>query len=471
MSDQLDGAAQEWYRKAAEAMNRQNWDYAIECLGNATKMKPDVVLYRQTKHGCIRKKYDDNETGARMAGVKLMGIKTKIKKARSKQDWKALDELAEEGLLVNPWDAQLNADLGEAAMQRECGEIAQYALSMAVKYDEKNIAYNKALGQVLRDRGEYKAARRCYERVYKLDPTDGEARSMMSQMDAEATMDRGGYEKAENTQDVKAEVRVNAYEEDRQARRGGKKAADAPGESAELDLQHAIRKEPDNVHNYLKLAELYKEERKLPQAIAQFEKAIEVGGEDVNITELREDVELDIMRQKLAEAAERAHKNKENERLQEKAVALKQQLQDREIEVLAPRVARHPENMRLKYELAERYRKRRELSKAIPLYQQAASDSRLKEEALVWLGECFLKDNKIDLGRRQFERALETLTHHERPDSFLRAHYWLGRVYEKASKVEQAETHYSEILAVDYDYKDVLKRLEGLQTGDGGFDD
>ena len=57
MSDPLAKAAAEWFQKGTEAMGRENWDFAVECFGSAVKMKPDVVLYRQTKHGCSRKRY------------------------------------------------------------------------------------------------------------------------------------------------------------------------------------------------------------------------------------------------------------------------------------------------------------------------------------------------------------------------------------------------------------------------------
>ena len=54
----------------------------------------------------------------------------------------------------------------------------------------------------------------------------------------------------------------------------------------------------------------------------------------------------------------------------------------------------------------------------------------------------------------------------DKPELYKTAHYWLGRLYEKAGKNEKAENHYTEILAADYEYKDVLKRLEELQGGE-----
>ena len=449
-------------------MGRQEWEFAVECFSNAIKMKPDVVLFRQTKHLCCRKQYDGNGTGAKMAGMKLMGVRGKIKKARGKKDWATLDQHAEDGLSVNPWDGQLFADLGEASAERGHGEIAAYAWQKAVESDKANAAFNRGLGHILHERGEYKEARNCFKRIYEADPTDGEARSMMGRIDADSVMDRGGYDKAGSTQDVKAEKPTNAYEADRQARRGGKGKNEsvAPGESEEMDMRAAIRKDPENINHYMKLAHFLRTDHQLPQAIEILEKALELSKNDASIREEKEDVELEIMRERYGEAAERARKNPEKERLKEKSDTLKDELMTREVEVLASRIERHPNDMKMRFELADRYRKTKQYPKAIPLFQQASADSRMKEDSLVMLGECFVRARKADLGRRQFIKALETLNAKDKPDFFKLAHYWLGILYEKADKHEEAENHYTEILSVDYDYRDVLKRLEEIQGGD-----
>ena len=468
MSDPLATAAQEWFKKGNEAMGRQNWDFAVECFSNAVKMKPDALLFRQTRHLSCRKLHGDNGTGAKMAGMKLMGVRGKIKKARGKKDWATLDQQAEEGLAVNPWDGQLFADLGEACAEQDRGEIAAYAYRKAVESDKTNIAFNRGLGHVLHERGEYKDARNCFKRIYEADPTDGDARSMMGRIDADSVMDRGGYEKAGSTQDVKVEKPTNAYEEDRQARRGGKGRNEsvAPGESEEMDMRAAIRKDPENVNHYMKLANFLRTDRQLPQAVEQLDKALELSKNDTSILEEKEDVELEIMRERSGEAAERARKNPDKERLKEKSDGLKTELMTREVEVLASRIDRHPNDMKMRFELADRYRKIKQYPKAIPLFQQASADTRLKEDALVMLGECFVRAGKADLGRRQFIKALETLSAKDKPDFFKQAHYWLGRLYEKAGKNEESENHYTEILSVDYDFRDVLKRLEEIQGGD-----
>lgn len=473
--DPMQKAAQEWFRKGTEALQKENYPYAVECFGTAVKMQPDNVVYRQTRHGSIEKMYGENGTGARMASVRTVGIRGRIKKARLKKDWVAVDQAAEEGLYFNPWDAQMYADAGEAAVQRKAIDVAKYTWSKAVKYDLANMAYNRSLGLVLQECNEYKAARDCFRRIYEADPTNAEARRMMSELDAESVMHRGGYDVADTTRDVaeQHEAPVNAYEQDRKARKGQQPTADAPGESDEADLKHAIRKEPDNLNHYLRLAEYYQDQRQFPQSLEMYEQVLEKSPNNTDVLEFKEDVELEILREKLADQSELFRKNPDKKRLKEKIVDLRKQLIKREIEVLEPRIERHPQDMRMRYDLAERFRKTKQHAKAIPLYQQASADSRLKEDALVWLGECFVRDNKLELGKRQFEKAVDSLNAADKPDAYKLAHYWLGRIFEKAGRNDDADHHYTEILSVDYSYRDVQERLEKLQGGDDAlkFDD
>jgi tetratricopeptide (TPR) repeat protein len=99
---------------------------------------------------------------------------------------------------------------------------------------------------------------------------------------------------------------------------------------------------------------------------------------------------------------------------------------------------------------------------AIKLFQQCMTDSRLESDCLVLMGECFLKENKMPLAKRQFEKALPNLNANEKKEQFLTAHYALGRIAEKNGDRDAAENHYNEILAVDYGYMDVAKRLDNL---------
>lgn len=105
---------------------------------------------------------------------------------------------------------------------------------------------------------------------------------------------------------------------------------------------------------------------------------------------------------------------------------------------------------------------------AIKLFQQCVVDTRLETDSLVLLGECFLKENKLPLAKRQFEKALPNLNPQEKKEQFKTAHYALGRIAEKNGDRDSAENHYNEILGVDYGYMDVAKRLDNLGSLEPG---
>jgi tetratricopeptide (TPR) repeat protein len=121
--------------------------------------------------------------------------------------------------------------------------------------------------------------------------------------------------------------------------------------------------------------------------------------------------------------------------------------------------------MRIKFQLGECFMRTKQYALAIPLYQQASQDNRIETKSLAKLGFCFMQEKKYPLAKRQFEKAAPKLNANDHPDLFKDVYYWLGRLCEAGSDKESAENYYSEVLAVDYGYKDTLKRLEDLQSG------
>lgn len=390
-----------------------------------------------------------------------------IQKNKLTKNWSAVDQEAEGGLKINPWDGQLNADMGEACLNLGFLECAQLGFEKAAETDPNNKDFLRNLAHILEKRGDYQRAIGIWERVKKLDPNDGEARQKITGLGFEKTIRDTGLEEADTTKDVRPQ---NAYDLDRpKAGVGVPETVEGPGVSVEADLQRAIRKEPNNHNHYLKLADYYRREGRLEESAEHFEKALQISG-DMNIRELLEDVQIDMLRQNLAAATEAAHKNPEDETTKKNVAALTREVWQREVEVFSARVERYPRDNKLKFELSKRWMRAKKYSQAIPLLQQASADSRIEAEALVLLGECFIGEKQKPIALRQFDKALPKLSVHDQPDQFKTAHYYAGRICEELGKTEEAEAHYQEILAIDYSYRDVLKRLEKLQGG-GGTDE
>jgi tetratricopeptide (TPR) repeat protein len=449
--------AGECYRKGNEALEKGNWDYALDMYANCTLLVPDNLTYRQCARGAAYKKYGDNKTGAgALAKSRLIGIRSKVKKAKSKEQWDEVDKLVEQGLKINPWDAQLNADLGEAARAREFLDIAKFAFTCARNSEPKNKVYNRQLAEVLEEKSEFIEAGKVWEHICRLDPNDGQARSKATQAAFEDVRTKGGYEEARSTSDV-------AVQRARLQPKPGE--ADAPGMSVEKDLLHAIRKEPERVENYLKLAGHYRANKQLDEAEQTLRKALQASGGDPNISEQIEDIELEQMRRNLALAREKAAADPDEPVYQNKVQGLATELLKRELHVFSNRVERYPNNMGLKLELADRLMRVKKWPEAIPLLQKAAQHTKLKGRSLFMQGKCFMHVNQLPMAKGVFSRALPEMDFASDPKTFIEAHYLMARVCEELGDTAAAEKHYGEVLVVEYDYKDALQRLEALQAG------
>lgn len=453
------------FQKASQAMGKENWDYAIEMLGQCAQLVPDNLFYRQNLRGCEERKYKGNGTGAPMANMRLMGIRSKIKKARSAKNWKEMDQAAEEGLALNPWDGQLNADLGEAAGHLGYDDVSVYSYQRAVKAEPKNKEFLKGLAEALARKKDFIGAANCWRKIYELDPLDGHARSMIQAMDSQAIIHKGGFEEAETTREVAKGYEASVMGSAREAVVG-------PGESVEADLQRLIRKDPANKDNYQKLADYYRREGRLEEAFEWYTKAHQVSGDRV-VLEQAEDVRLEILRKNLELAREAVKRNPQDENARQGAAELSNELLEQEIEIYSRRVEQYPKDLRLKFELAQRYWRKGQLPQAIKLLQQSSGDVRIEGPVLLLLGKCFIKQKQNALAKRQFEKAVDKFTAADHPDEFKECHYLLGRLAEEEKDLDAAETHYTEVLAVDYDYKDTHQRLEKIQAerGKGGLSD
>ena len=101
------------------------------------------------------------------------------------------------------------------------------------------------------------------------------------------------------------------------------------------------------------------------------------------------------------------------------------------------------------------------LDEAIPALQTARMDPKNKARCDMYLGRAFFK-------KALYEQALdilgEALKSHEIADDEVGKEllYWRARSEEAAGKTAVARNSYGQMLRMDYNYRDVLARLENL---------
>ena len=447
--------AAECFRKANDAFNRKNFDYAADMYAKCAMLSPANLTYRVALRGSQQKKHGDNGTGAgSLSKMKIGGLRKAAKKARAKEDFTAASVELEKALDLNPWDVPTNHELSQLAMQAEWEEVGEFAMKMAWQGDKKNEELSVAFADVLAERRKFQDAAKVYEHLAAMFPGNGEYRAQISRMLTKHTTESAKFEEANRSTDLAADGSMASHEVE-------KRIGKEEGLSVEQELARATRKEPDNYEAWQKYAAHLLKVKSYDEALKAADTALELQPGDQAATEMKEDAELGILAAQLADAKAAAAGPKD-EALREAGKALLK----REIEVMTNRVKRYPQDMRHKYELAQRLMRIKKYPAAIPLLQKATQSPKYEARAFSALGKCFLKENKAGLARGQFERALTKLHPENERDEVLEAHYLLGRIYEQLKKPEEAESHYGEVLVLEYDYEDAKDRLEALQAAE-----
>jgi len=179
-----------------------------------------------------------------------------------------------------------------------------------------------------------------------------------------------------------------------------------------------------------------------------------------------EDVQLDLLKHNFELAKQAAAADPADEVAKDNALALRDELVKREISVLSSRIETYPRDSKLKFDLAKRLAQVKHYEKAIPLLQKASADQRLTADVGVLLGRCFIAAKKPTLAVANLTKAIPAINTHDRPELFCEAHYLLGQLMEAKKDYTKAIEHYSEVIGVDYEFRDALQRLERLQSRD-----
>ncbi|MFM8892205.1 MAG: hypothetical protein ACKOTB_11410, partial [Planctomycetia bacterium] len=129
--------------------------------------------------------------------------------------------------------------------------------------------------------------------------------------------------------------------------------------------------------------------------------------------------------------------------------------------IYSARVARHPENIAWKHELAVRLKASGNHPEAIRYFQDVLQDARRKGAVALDLGECFQKIRQYSLAMRSYQTAVESLTDREL-DLRKRALYRAGVLAAGVDDEDAARKYLATLAELDFGYRDVAERLDKL---------
>lgn len=440
---------QQLFEHAGKQAAQDNFDYATDLFTQCVLGDVDNCVYWQSFFANLKKKYDNNKKGVRMASLRSSGEKASIKKSQFSKNYMAVLKTGVEVLKLNPWDIFALMAMHHAGEELELNDVSLLFLRIALDASPRNVDVNRAAGHALRLRNQYDQAIVCWRRVAEASKEGDEyASRQVAELSVESTIAKGGYDGAETSREVKVDKS-----------QGPQTRQDLSREQA---LQQAIRLDPFEMKNYLNLAEFYFQEEDYSQAEKTLQQAYDQSSENADILDRLEDAQLRNLRYQLRQAEDlaKASGTEEAKTAWKKA---KQRYDARSLAAMERCVERYPNNLAFKFEFGRALQMSGKTNEAIQQLQVAKDDPNRQGECLLRLGQCFQKIKQYQLAAPHFDQAIQQISDRD-IDNKKNALYYAGRLALGLKETEKAEQYLATLAGIDFGYKDVATLLNKIST-------
>ncbi len=452
---ELSANARNLWLKAVAAAEQRNFGYAISLLQNVLKEAPEFLDARKV----LRKTEVAATKGKKsfFGGFSAQGLKGG---QLLKKDPAATLELAEKMLESDPYSAQGNHLLKDAALALSHTETAIFALETLAEGNPTDTKPLHELGELFYKNGQTDKAVEIYNRILQINPSDLVAVKRAKDSAAANTMKSGGWETAKDYRDlIKNKEEAISLE---QKSRVVKSDEMIVQQLAEMHAQ--AEREPENIDLARRIAGLYEQHGDLDNAILWYQYASDLSKGTDNWL-LRKVSDLDLKRietgikereEWIAAVGEGGHE--ELARVQGELEEMRRARGSRQIEDARKRVERNPTDLQFRFELGELLMLLNDFTGAIPELQNARKNPNVRIKAMNLLGQCYMGKGMIDIAVKTLLDAASELTEMDATKKDIV--YKLGLAYEKLEQKEKALDCFKQIYEVDYGYLDVARRVE-----------
>ncbi len=448
------------YTKGTEAMQRDNFDYAIELFSQVLAKEPGLYECRKAlRTAQFRKAGGGGGFFKKMlssAGSSPLIAKGQL--AMHRDPAEAM-QIAEQILNSDPHSSPGHRLLVQAALKLELPQTAVMSLEILARNSPKDKEIAIQFANALAEIGQARRAEELLTGLYEASPTDNDLAQALKDLSARKTLDEGGYESlAEGTGSYRdilkdKEEAVSLEQENRQV-----KTEDLT-EKLIAEYEARLKTEPNNIKLLRFLAEMYTQKEQFDVALGYYErlKATDIGSDaslDKGIAETTvrkydcQIARLDPTGPDYAQQSARLQAERDAYRLAE----------------CQKRVERYPTDLQLRFELGQLYFHAGKISEAIKEFQKAQNNPHKRIGALNYLAQCFAKRKMtLDLAVRTYENAIKEKAVFD--DEKKELIYNLGSALEAMGKKEQALEQFKLIYEVDIEYKDVAAKLDEYASG------
>ncbi|NQU10276.1 tetratricopeptide repeat protein, partial [bacterium] len=396
----MNRTARELYEKGLAALERNNFDYAMEMLRQCLGLEPNFTKGRQY----LRAAQVKNATGGtfrRLASAaKAQGALAKARMAITKNPTDAMN-IAEEVLSVDPRSGQALQLLAEAADAAGYPETTIQTLDLYLKLNPKDLKVLHWLGQTHATLKDYPAAHDVYERILQMKPTDFDAQKALKDVVAQGAMRGGGWEQeGDFRKALKDKDESVALEQQSRVVR-----AEDMIENLIQEKLRALKTDPDNPVLRRELGQLYGQKGQFAQALEILEQLFthEAGADPTLEREIAE-----IKGKRIDSLV--ATKKKELAANPDQAATIEQQIADLEgerttlaLEDTRRLVDRYPNDLLYRFEFGVLLMRSGDVQEAVEQFQRSVGQPQKRVTSLNYLGQCFQQLGLHDLAVEQFK--------------------------------------------------------------------
>lgn len=452
--------------------DQPDFDYAHDLYAQAVVNDPGNLVYVEAMLNNLQRKFKNNKKGSRFS----FGGRKAFKEAVAEEDWKEIFREGLELLKANPWDTYVLREIARACAFNRYNEVELRYLKNALDAKPKDVEVNRHCAQSLARMGQFDMAISCWNRVAE-KTKDDEAEKMMSELTLAKTM---GVPASVEAIGATGERPMSPMPRTASAETAAAPAdAEAPaGEEPETveplapevrreiklndrqKLEKAIRENPSEIENYLRLAELHAAERRYPDAERVLGGAIKAVGASLKLETAYEDAQIRSAKARVAIAEQRAASAK-TEEARELVSELRSDLNRLELDIYGKRCQRYPERHQLRFELGVRLRRAGNYLEAIKSFDVARKDEHCLVAATLEMGECWQQLKQYSKAMKCYKVAVKEST--ELDGDRQKLALYRGAVLAAALKQpDQARQWFSELIQLDPDFKDAAARLDKL---------
>jgi tetratricopeptide (TPR) repeat protein len=448
--EEIDRPQKAMFEKGASALERSNYDYAIDIFLTLLESEPGLLQARQLLRAAEIKKFREKKGGElahTISSITGIGTVMAAQGALKKDPLKALTKV-EALLKKDPLNKQFLDLHAKAALAADMPEAAVHSISIAQENYPEDKGIMKRLANLYVEVGDTQKAKETFEKLMKMEPENQEYIKAYKDAAARDTMQTGGWEGAKDYRDlIKDKGEAQRLEQTAKAVKTTKDVSDL---ISETELK--VKQDPDNINYKRALADLYAKADRHEEALQILDEAqAQTGGGDPQVDRSITSIKIAYF--------DRQIKELETAGDQAGAEAKRAEKSDFVFENTKDRTIRYPNDLQIKYEYGVLLFERGEINEAVQQFQLSQRNPQKRINSLYYLARCFKQKEQFDIAAEQLEKAASEL--HVMSDQKKEVIYELGETYEAMGDREKALKYFKEIYSVDISYKEVARKIEG----------